>query len=166
MEITPECLNPSSEMYQVFRNLVEDFKAKLVLANDDVKPLTGTDVTGPGQHQYFRIAIISTKDAKPRNFILFAETSWLIQECRKRDGSPEWLMAPEWNENYHYIQELIRKPFPGDTLDDYSKVIDKESAHVWVSLFEFCKEQQLLERSLKMLTGKAYGIPSAKKDEK
>lgn len=159
MRITPNTLNPTTQEHQAFRNLIEDYKAKLILANDDVKPLTGTDVTGQNQHQYFRVAIVSTKDAKPRNFIIFAETTWLVQECRKRDGSPEWLMEPEWNENYHYIQEILRKPLPGDTLYDYTREISKDEEEIWVALFEFAKENSLLDKSLKKIDGKAFGIP-------
>ena len=48
------------------QKIVDNAKLRLNLDNDDVVPLSGTDVTGRGQHQYFRLAIVSTRAGRPR----------------------------------------------------------------------------------------------------
>ena len=139
-----------------FQAEVEEFKAKLRLVNSEPKPLAGTAVTGLNQHQYVRLAIVATKEATPRHFVLFVESNWLHDKIHDVLRSPEWLKNG-WDNKWNYIEELKRKPLPGDTLNDYTEIVPSNVE--WVALFEFLMEQGAAFKAAKLYKDKSYGLP-------
>jgi hypothetical protein len=151
--------DPLKMDYQQFRALVEGIKVRLNLDNDDPVPLSGTDVTGLGQHQYFRLAIVSTRDARPRSFMLFVESEWLVGKCHEMLGSPDWMRDGHWDNHWNYIEEILHRPGVGEELGQYSRMIPDTENHVWVAIYEFLRDQGVLNSSAKKIFSRTYGLP-------
>lgn len=136
---------------------VENTKLSLKVVNDDPKPLAGTDITGRGKHQYTRIAIVATKKGPLRHFMLFVESRWLQNKCHDLLKSPDWMRDEHWDNRWNYIEEILHKPTPGETLDQYTKKID--DSILWLAVYHLLKDEGVLDRAVKKYTGKAYGVP-------
>lgn len=134
-----------------------DIKSHLHLSNDEVKPMAGTDLSGQGTHQYIRLAIVSTKTPPFRNFVCFVESNWLKDKVHDLLGDPDWLRTSEWDERWNFIEELLRKPLPGDTLNQYTRQIPEDL--VWLAVYEYLQEQGILTKSVKKYFAETYGIP-------
>lgn len=145
---------------QEFRQKVEETKANLRLVDSDAKPLAGTDITGRNQHQYVRIAIVATKDAKPRHFMLFVESNWLFDKCHELLKSPAWMRDGQWDNKWNYIEEILHRPSPGETLDQYSAMLGQDENHLWIAIYEFLEEQGALNKSVRTYTSKTFGLPN------
>jgi hypothetical protein len=147
--------------YEQFRERVDALKRGLRVVNDDVVPLAGTD-DGRGNHQYLRLAIVATKDARPRHFALFVESAWFVDQCHKALGHPDWMRDPVWDNNWNYIEEITRKPGVGDRLYDYVRAIPDEEDELWTAVKELLYEDGILLRAAKKFKAQAVvpGTPA------
>lgn len=153
---TPDYLRMTKEE---FREKVNEAKEKLRLVNSEAKPLAGTDITGRGQHQYVRLAIVATKDNNPRHFMLFVESNWLFNKCHELLKSPAWMRDGNWDNKWNYIEEILHRPGPGETLDQYTAMLSQDENHLWIAIYEFLEEQGALDKAVKTYHSKTFGLP-------
>lgn len=84
------------------------------------------------------------------------ESNWLHDKIHDILRSPEWLKNG-WDNKWNYIEEILHKPGPGETLDQYTRVVPD---HIeWIALFEFLNEQGAAFKSLKLYKDKTFGLP-------
>lgn len=139
---------------------ITEAQYKLVIVDDEPKPLAGTDIIKPGCHQYTKLALVRYPQAGPdRYFCVFAESQYLYDRAHDILNSPEWI-RDGFDQKWIYIEEVDHRPGPGETLDQYMLALPQNENYLWVAVFNKVLEAGILEASARKIMSKTYGLPA------
>ena len=137
---------------------IAEAQAKLVLIDDDAKPLAGTDILGRGKHQYVKLALLKYPGPTDRYICVFAESQHLYDNMHDKLQSPDWV-RDGFDQKWIYIEEVDHRPRPGETLDQYMLALPQKDNFLWVAAFNYVLQAGILEASARKIMSKTYGLP-------
>ena len=91
--------------------------------------------------------------------MLFVESEWLVNKCHDMLHSPDWMRDGHWDNHWNYIEEVLHRPGVGETLDQYTKLVGDDESYLWVAIYEFLRDQGVLNSSARKIFSATYGLP-------
>lgn len=137
------------------REQINEYKSRFRIVDDDAKPMGGSF----GQYTRIAVTVMRPERGAERTFVLFAESTKLVQAIGQAHGDPEWI-THGFTQKWMYIEEVLFRPTDTarESIDNALQKID--NTDLWRALDEYLRESGAMNRFATTLKASSYGIPT------
>lgn len=136
------------------RALIDEYKSRFRLVDDDAKPLSG----GYGQYTRLAVVVMRPEHGAERTFTLFAESTKLVQAIGRAVGDPDWI-TNGFTQKWMHIEEVLRRPSDNQADDINGALQLITDDNLWLALDEYLRGSGVMGRFAKSIKAESYGLP-------